>query len=165
MSSDTPPHAAALHRYLNDHLAGAAGALQLLDQLVEKASTPSDRAFFTELRSEITEDRETLEALLAQLGGQQSGLRQLGGWLAEKVGRLKLVIDDPAGGAFERMEALEILKIGIHGKQLLFEALTAVAVPGLEGIDLQRLERRAADQQDRVEARRLEAARRAFSPT
>lgn len=165
MSSDTPPHAAALHTYLNDHLAGSVVALQLLDQLIEAPVTISDEPFLTQLRAEIAEDRAMLEGLLAQLGGQQSGLRQLGGWLAEKIGRLKLVMDDPAGGALGRMEALEILKIGIHGKQLLWRALAAAAVPGLDGFDLQRLERRAADQQDRVEVRRLEAARRALSPT
>jgi hypothetical protein len=164
MATNTPPHVTALHTYLNDHLAGAVVALQLVDRLIEAPGTPSEAAFLAELRAEIEEDRATLERLLQQLGGTLSGLRQLGGWIAEKVTRLKLVVDDPTGGAAERMQALEILAIGIHGKQLLWSTLAAIKLPDPHGIDLQRLERRAAEQHARVEARRLEAARRALSP-
>lgn len=163
MSSEPPRFRSALNTYLNDHLAGAVAGLQLVDHLIGSAGAPSDAAFFRELREEIAEDRATLETLLERVGGRESGVRQLGGWIAEKVGRLKLVMDDPTRGTLERLEALEILVLGIHGKQLMWRALGAVTIPGLEGTDFQHLERRAVDQRDKVEARRLEVARQLSS--
>ncbi len=64
----------------------------------------------------------------------------------------------------KQLEALEMLVLGIHGKQELWGALTEVSatVPHLASVDLQRLQRRADDQHARVETRRLRAAGRAF---
>ena len=63
--------------------------------------------------------------------------------------------------------ALEGLVLGITGKQLLWSALAAASVstPGLEGLDYASLVNRAMEQRDRVEAMRLEVARRVFNST
>jgi len=154
----------ALTTYLNDHLAGAAAALQLLDQLTDASETAEDKQFFTALHADISEDRDVLENLLKKAGGQPSGLRQVGGWVAAKVGQLKLAIDNPARGTLDRLQALEVLALGIQGKMALWRALR-VAGPGLPEVrelDLDRLERRALDQHERVEARRVTAAERAL---
>ena len=57
--------------------------------------------------------------------------------------------------------------MGIEGKRLLWRALAAAAegTPGLRGTDYGRLEQRAEDQRQRVEAFRLEAAREALGGT
>jgi hypothetical protein len=67
-------------------------------------------------------------------------------------------------GELGLVTALEILVLGITGKQLLWRALNASlgSSPLLRGADLGKLEERAIDQLERVEARRLEAAREAF---
>jgi hypothetical protein len=152
----------ALSTYLNDHLAGATAALQLLDHLMEHAEHAGEERFFRGLRDEIAEDRAELERLLHRLGGEASGLRAAGGWLAERIGRIKLAFDDPARGTLQRLEALETLALGIQGKQALWTALgtTGSGVPALASVDLARLARRAGDQHARVEARRLASARR-----
>jgi hypothetical protein len=155
----------ALTTYLNDHLGGSAAAVQLLDRLIDDAGTPENAKFFSGLRAEIEEDRATLEDLLRRLGGSPSGLREWGGWLAAKVTGLKLKIDDPDSGTLERLEAIEALVLGIHGKSRLWRSLAAVApaVPELQTLDLKALEKRADDQHARTEARRLEAARLALA--
>ena len=60
--------------------------------------------------------------------------------------------------------ALEGLVLGITGKQALWAALAvaADAVPQLRELDYAQLQKRAAEQCDRVEAKRLEVAREAF---
>ena len=56
-----------LATYLNDHLAGAVAALELLEHLGKAhADTPTGR-FAAELRADIAADRKELEALMARL--------------------------------------------------------------------------------------------------
>jgi hypothetical protein len=60
--------------------------------------------------------------------------------------------------------ALEGLALGIHGKGSLWRALAvaAEAIPSLRNRDYAALEKRALEQHDQVEAKRLEVAREAF---
>jgi hypothetical protein len=53
-------------------------ALELLDHLAGAATTPDARQFFTELRSEIAADQESLQELLRRLGGKEGLVRQAG---------------------------------------------------------------------------------------
>ena len=60
--------------------------------------------------------------------------------------------------------ALEALVLGITGKRSLWRALQSAsrALPQLARLDYAGLEKRAIEQCERVEAKRLEAARTAF---
>lgn len=151
----------ALPTYLNDHLAGSVTAVELLDRLIEQVDGDV-RTRVVELRSEIAADQQTLEDILHQVGGHESGVRALAGWLAEKAGQLKLLFDDPQRGKLGRLEALEILRLGVHGKRGLWTALRAVQpqIPELHGVDFERLEQRAVAQHAQVEELRVESARR-----
>ncbi len=84
--------------------------------------------------------------------------------MAEKAARLKLLADDPAGGPLRRLESVEAVAVGIEGKRALWQALAAVAEgeAKYQGHDYDALVRRAADQRERVERLRLEAAREAL---
>lgn len=160
----TPGSAAVGDRltYLNDHLAGAKTALEILDHLIATA-TDDHRPFLTGIKEEISQDRDTLQRLLERLGGHQSAVRQIGGWIAGQAGRLKLLLDDPSRGALEHFEALELLTIGIHGKRLLWRALGHSNIQEFRDIDFVALEQRATDQHDRVDAARLAASRRVIA--
>lgn len=79
--------------------------------------------------------------------------------MAEKAGRLKMLIDDAGGHFLGRFEDLEILALGILGKRSLWRALAAANVPEFKAVAFGRLEARAEEQYARVEARRLELAR------
>jgi hypothetical protein len=154
----------ALMTYLNDHLAGSATALELIDHIIETSDPAADKDFLRRLRADIADDRDTLDELARRVGSRPSAIRQFGGWVAEKAGRLKLILDDPPGGRLKRLESFELLALGIHGKRALWGALAAVApmVPELANVDFLRLESRADEQHALVEARRLETARAAL---
>ena len=150
--------------YMNDHLAGSRTALQLLDDVIKSTSDAEMREFLDGVRADVAEDREVLENLIRRVGGARSVVRDLGGWVAEKLSWLKLSLDDPSNGPLRRLEALEILALGIEGKSALWRALAMAApdVPALAGVNFGDLVRRATEQHTRVEARRIEAARVAF---
>jgi hypothetical protein len=155
-----------LGTYLNDHLAGSAGALELIGRMAEReAGTPLGE-FLAGLEREIQDDQATLQDLLARLGVGEGTVKKAAAWLAEKASRLKLA---GSGGAADlgRFEELEALALGIQGKLALWGALEAVAHGGgdarLAGLDFARLKARARAQHDAVERHRIEAARAAFT--
>jgi hypothetical protein len=152
-----------LATYLNDHLAGSIAALELVDRLVG-LSEGDRQQLFVSLKQEIEEDQRVVKQLLASVGGKESKLRKAAAWLTEKIGEAKLEFDDSGNGQLRLLEALETLGLGIQGKAGLWRALGAASTqePEIAKLDLARLERRAYDQFERVEARRLEVARAAF---
>ena len=148
--------------YLNDHLAGSVAAVQLVEHLAQASRGTERHDFFTTLRAEIVEDQEVLKRLLSQIGGKESKVRKAAAWLTEKIGEAKLNLDDTGNGQLRLLESLETLGLGIQGKLGLWLALKAAAAPKLRELDLPRMERRARDQLERVEAQRLQVARAAF---
>lgn len=153
-----------LDSYLNDHLAGATTAVEMLEGLEKSRVGTELESFAAELRAEVAADREVLEALMDRLGISRSAPRQAGGWLAEKAAALKLRLDDPADGVFRLFETLEALSLGIEGKRSLWCALEAAAAADSDlREDYPRLRQRAEEQRSRIETLRLSAAPQALS--
>jgi hypothetical protein len=96
---------------LNDHLAGASAALELLDEL---RRMPELEASAEGLHTGISEDRRTLQALMAQTGIAQSAVRQTTAWIAERLAETKAAFDDRANGSLRRLEFLEALSLGMR---------------------------------------------------
>jgi hypothetical protein len=153
--------------YLNDHLAGATGALELLAHLEEAQAGTTVGAFLTQVHADIEADHQELKQLMERLDITESVTRKVGAWLGEKAAQLKLQMDDKASGSFCLFEGLEALVVGIEGKQGLWRALAVVSgeVPELQGVDYDRLAQRAVEQHDRVDERRLAAAKEALAAT
>jgi hypothetical protein len=152
----------ALITYLQDHLAGALHAIELLKSMREHFSAEPLGTFADELLSEVEADRDVLARLTESVGGTAGGVKEWGAWLTEKVSRMKLKHGSADGlGTFE---ALEFLVIGIHGKRALWRAMEAVAPnqPHLRNIDFAGLIARAENQHERVEERRLACAQSVF---
>ncbi len=153
-----------LSNYLNDHLAGAVGALELLDRLIETCEGKPLEKFFRELRADVHQDQEQLKELVQKLGIEESAARKAGAWIAEKLSRSKIDLGEKSKEEVGLFLALEILVLGITGKRSLWRALRAASqtVPELARLDYSGLEKRAIEQCERVEARRLEIARAVF---
>jgi hypothetical protein len=153
-----------LNSYLNDHLAGSVGALELLDRLIDIYQGKPLERFFRDLRNEIDADQETLKELIAKLGAKESAVRKTGAWIVEKLSRTKIQLSKTGDGEMGLFLALEALALGITGKRSLWRALAAAAetVTQLRGPDYGTLEKRAMGQRDRVETKRLEVAREVF---
>jgi hypothetical protein len=153
--------------YLNDHLAGSTGALELLTHLAEAHSGTPVADSLMQLHAEIHADRQELEHLIARLHITESASRKVGAWLGEKMAQLKLQMDDKATGAMHLFEGLEVIAIGIQGKRALWRVLGVVSEndPELRGLDYNQLVQRSEDQHQRVEVMRLAAAKEAFEVT
>ena len=153
-----------LSGYLNDHLAGSVGALELLDRLMNIYKGKPLEGFFRDLHNEIEADQETLKELIAKLGEKESAVRKAGAWIVEKLSRAKIHLSEAREGEMGLFLALEGLALGITGKRSLWRALATASetAPHLRGPDYARLEKRAVEQHDRVEAKRLEVARKVF---
>jgi hypothetical protein len=152
-----------LDSYLNDHLAGSIGAIELITHWAKLYQGKPLGAFFTHLESEIKADQDRLRDLMRCLGVEESKVRQAGVWAAEKLGRVRFVIAGDSPGGLGLVLTLEGLIMGITGKQLLWRALGAANLPNVEAFDFKELQRRAEKQIERIEAQRIAAARQAFA--
>ena len=78
--------------YLNDHLAGSVGALQLIDTLIEHSRGAPLEAKLRSLRGEIEEDQATLRRILDRIDADENRLKQAAAWVSEKVSHAKLTL-------------------------------------------------------------------------
>jgi hypothetical protein len=151
------PH---LEIYLNDHLAGAAGGVELARRL--RGSNRHDPVFGAPLNrvcEEIEVDRATLEQVIERLGYSRSTLKPAAAWVAEKLGRLKLNGQLRGYSPLSRLLELEGLLIGITGKIGLWQTLIELELAQPLGINLEHLAARAAGQRAAVDdLHRLAAA-------
>jgi hypothetical protein len=153
-----------LSDYLNDHLAGSVAALELLDRMIEACKGKSLERFLRQLRDDIHQDQEKLKELIEKLGVSESTVRKAGAWIAEKLTRPKIDLGDGSKEEIGVFLGLEALLLGITGKRSLWRALQCASrtVPALARLDYSGLEKRAIEQCEQVEARRLEIARFVF---
>ena len=75
--------------YLNDHLAGATAARELVRRAASRNRGSDYGRVLERLAAEIDEDRDALLAIMRALGRSVDQLKVLGGWGAEKLGRFK----------------------------------------------------------------------------
>ncbi len=149
-----------LATYLNDHLAGATAGRELARRAAaSNRGSPLGR-HLTALAQEIDEDRDALLELMRELQIGTDRIKVLGGWAAEKLGRLK-----PNGRLFSysplsRLLEIEALMLGIRGKLALWQALQTIQPtrPALATADLATLAQRAERQLSELEPHRRAAA-------
>jgi hypothetical protein len=152
-----------LTTYLNDHLAGSVGALELIDDLISASDDASLKLFLANLKCDIEADQKILEGLLEAANEGQSAMRKAAAWVSEKFAGAKFKVAGENLGGLGLVQAFEMLALGIRGKELLWRAVASSNSSSLRDIDFAKLEQRAVEQQKRVEEKRLEAARAAFS--
>jgi hypothetical protein len=148
-----------LAAYLNDHLTGAAAAIELVTELAEE--TAELHSFFTQLKADIESDRDEVVRLMNHLDIPQSRLTKVKGWIAEQVAENTFAMEDQN---LRRLERLEALFLGIEGKLRLWRALEAVSTvdADLATLNYARLAGRAQYQRDEVEKLRIQAANSAL---
>jgi len=153
-----------LATYLNDHLAGAATAIELLRHLLDVERDPDRRAQLQQISLDVEKDRLTLKQIMQAADVSESEPRKAAGWIAGKAAQIKLRLDDPDSGDLYRLQSLEALVLGIEGKFALWRALREVLVGVRNDLaDFDSLERRAESQATIVDRLRIEAAKGALS--
>jgi hypothetical protein len=154
-----------LATYLNDHLGGSTSGVELARRIANENKGNDLGAFVSSLAQEIEADRETLKEIMAALGVSEDRLKVVGGWLIEKIGRLKPNAQLTGYSPLSPLVELEALELGIQGKLAMWRALLQVAgAPPLDAPRLQELAQRAERQINDVERHRLEVARSALAP-
>jgi hypothetical protein len=153
-----------LATYLNDHLLGATGGSELARRAAGENEGSELGEFLAALAREVEDDRETLLALMSELGVKADRLKVAAGWSAEKLGRLKPNAQLRGYSPLSPLVELEGLLIGIQGKLAMWRALAEVAEEvGLGRDRMEALAERAERQHADVERHRLEVARRALT--
>ena len=87
-----------LTNYLNDHLAGSVGAIELLDRLIDTYREKPLEKFFQGLRDDIRHDQDQLKELMQKLGAEESAVRKAGAWMVEKLSRAKIGLSESVEG-------------------------------------------------------------------
>jgi hypothetical protein len=150
--------------YLQDHLAGATAGVNLARRASKhNEGTPTGRRL-EQIAHEIADDRETLAGFMSELGVSASWTKNAAAWFNERLSRLKPNGRGHGDTSLLRMHELELLSLGIAGKQCLWEALRmAPESAAIANLDLDALHERARSQRERVEMERIALARVALS--
>jgi hypothetical protein len=152
-----------LDSYLNDHLAGSISALELIAHGVDAHKGEPLGSFFVEIEREIKADQDMLHDVMRTLSIEESKMRQAGAWVAEKVGRARLIIAGDEPGSLGLVLTLEGLIMGVTGKKGLWRTLATAKLPRLSSYNFEQLQRRAEQQVERIEGERIAAVRQAFA--
>lgn len=144
--------------YLNDHLAGATGGVELARRARSSNRDTKWGETLATICTEIEADRTTLEEVMEQLAVKRDSAKIAGAWAAEKLGRLKLNGRLRGYSPLSRLLELEMLHLGITGKLELWRALQHTLDAKLARFDLAALIERAESQRQTVERLRLDAA-------
>jgi hypothetical protein len=151
--------------YLNDHLAGSVGGIELAVRTEqENHGNPVGRylaAFIPELRHE----QSILRTVMKALELEQDPLKTRLAWVSEKLGRLKLNGSWVRYSPLSRLVELESLCVATEGRLSLWRTLARLAVkdPRLTGFDFESLIARGESQLEALQILRARAADVAFA--
>ena|SRR5919108_6141355 len=151
--------------YLTDHLAGSTAGFELARRLAANNRSNDYGPELAAIAQELGEDRQTLIDLMRRLGIEPDRLKNAVLWGAEKLGRVKFNGNPLRYSPLSRLEEIEMLLLGVHGKLAAWRALrdTRAHDERLRGIDLEALIARADSQRERLDHQRVSAAREAFA--
>jgi hypothetical protein len=144
--------------YLNDHLAGATGGVEMARRTRDANRDTEFGQPLATLCAEIEADRDSLEGLMADLDVGRSRYKPALAWLAEKAGRAKLNGALFSYTPLSRVIELETLVLGVNGKLRLWRLLAELLGEECPA-DLATLASRAKEQICRLEALQERAAR------
>ncbi|MEX1142500.1 MAG: hypothetical protein WD399_08350 [Thermoleophilaceae bacterium] len=145
--------------YLNDHLAGATGIVELVRRARGENEGTELGGFLSTLAAEIEQDRETLRELMASLEVGEDRVKQIAAWTAEKAGRLKLNGRLLGQSPLTPVVELEALQVGVTAKAALWRMLAELDDPRLAGPDFEGLTARAERQREQIDRHRIAAGR------
>lgn len=150
--------------YLNDHLAGSTGGVELARRLrSSNANNPEFGRPLAQICAEIETDRESLKGVMKALGVRRQHLKPAAAWAGEKLGRLKLNGRIRGYSPLSRLLEVEMLLLGVTAKLRLWSALRENLGERAGDHDLAALAARAMHQRGQLEELHRSAAARALS--
>ncbi|MBZ4415633.1 hypothetical protein [Myxococcus sp. RHSTA-1-4] len=151
--------------YLNDHLAGSVGGLELAIRTErENRSNPVGR-YLAVFIPELREDQSSLKSVMKALELKEDPLKARAAWASEKLGRLKLNGSLVRYSPLSRLVELEGLCMASEGRLSLWRTLARLSGKDvrLAGFDFEALIARGEAQLDALRHLRARAADVAFA--
>ena len=145
--------------YFNDHLGASTTGLELAKRIRGENEGTELGVFMDGLIHEIVEDRQTLLEFMSKIDADADRLKVAGGWITEKLGRLKLNGQLLGYSPLSRFLELETLELGFEGKRLMWVALLETQPERFGEDRLRRLIERAERQRAGLEEQRMKATR------
>ena len=152
--------------YLNDHLAGATGGLELARRVAGSPRGPAAGGALQGLAAEVAQDRAALADIMNALGIPVRAYKVYAAWVGEKAARLKLNGYLLTRSPLSRLEELEMLRLGVEGKAAGWRTLRVLAETD-KRLDPRRLDEliaRARRQAELLEELRVHAAGQVIGP-
>lgn len=150
--------------YLQDHRAGAAAGLQLMRRCRDRSGGElADTLAW--MADQTDEDRRSLDKIMEDLDVREARLKTALSVVAERVGRLKLNGHLWKRSPLSPLMELEALAAAVVTKRNLWRSLRSISGQSdlFDSSALTRLEARATEQLERIEAHHGDTARRAFA--
>jgi len=153
--------------YLNDHLAGATGGVELARRVAAARRQEQAGDVLLRFAADVAADRAALLEIMTTLGVPVRLYKVCAGWIGEKAGRLKLNGRLLSRSPLSSLEELEMMCLGVAGKAAGWRTLRVLADTDLR-LDRGRLDEliaRADSQLKLLEDLRARAARSALGHT
>src|SRR5438270_802544 len=99
--------------YLNDHLAGSIGAIEMIEDLIDTHQGRSQEDFLKASGDDIRNDQRELQRLMRALRIEQSTMRKAVAWVADKASRLRLRLADFGEPNLALLQSLKTLSVGL----------------------------------------------------
>ena len=149
--------------YLNDHLAGATGGVELARRVAAARRRDEAGDALRHFAADIAADRAALLEIMAALGVPVRAYKVCAGWIGEKA-RLKLNGRLLSRSPLSSLEELEVMRLGVTGKAAGWRTLRLLADTDsrLDRVRLDELIARADSQVGLLEDLRVRAARLAL---
>ncbi|WP_157879749.1 hypothetical protein [Streptomyces yangpuensis] len=151
--------------YLNDHLTGANGGVEMLRRAADARRGGVLGTSLESLAEQVAQDRLSLRTLMADLDVPVMRTRAALGRLAEKVGRLKLNGRILSRSPLSDVLELEAMRVGVEGKAACWRSLRSLARtdPRIDTALIEELLQRAERQIRALEAMRSACASQLFA--
>lgn len=162
--SGVPARQGLLGIYLNDHLAGATGGVELARRVAAARRQEAAGDALRNFAADAAADRAALLEIMAALGVPVRAYKVCAGWIGEKAGRFKLNGRLLSRSPLSSLEELEMMRLGVTGKAAGWRTLRLLADEDLR-LDRGRLDElvaRADSQLKLLEDLRVRAARLAL---
>ncbi|WP_067453215.1 hypothetical protein [Actinomadura macra] len=150
--------------YLNDHLAGAAGGVELARRAAGAHGGTGEGERLRRLADDIAADRGALLSIIMSLGIPVRRYKSMAVWAAEKAGRLKFNGRLRSRSPLSDLLELEGLRLAVEGKAAGWRTLLTIVdeFPDLDAAELRVLEGRAQAQISVLEELRMAAVQKVF---
>lgn len=154
-----------LRRYLQDHLAAAAGGTAFARRMAKKETRETFVAELRALMRDIELDARRLQQVADTLNVTRPTLKASALWVAEKLGRTKLNGRSVRRSPLSLVLELEALQMAVEGKRALWQTLVELSrrEPQLSTYELERMQDRADDQLARIRALHDRAVKDTFA--